>query len=51
VLYVAHDNVAAAKVYHRVGFVGLDDKDCAAEGVESWLEIGFDRAVVKLGHW
>ena len=51
VLYVAHDNQAAAKVYHRVGFVGLDEKDYSAEGVEPWLEIGFDRDVVELGHW
>jgi ribosomal protein S18 acetylase RimI-like enzyme len=51
VLYVAHDNQAAAKVYHRVGFVGLDGKDYSAEGVEPWLEIGFDRDVVELGHW
>jgi len=52
VLYVAHDNAAAAKVYHRVGFVGLlDENEFSAEGVEPWLEIGFDRDVVKLGHW
>lgn len=51
VLYVAHDNEAAANVYHRVGFVGLDGRDFSAEGVESWLEIGFDRDVVELGHW
>jgi hypothetical protein len=51
VLYVAHDNKAAAKVYHRVGFIGLDGKDCSVDGVERWLEIGFDRDVVKLGHW
>jgi hypothetical protein len=51
VLYVAHDNKAAAKVYHRVGFVGLDGKDCTTEDVEPWLEIGFDRDMVELGHW
>jgi len=51
VLYVAHDNEAASKVYQRVGFVGLDGKDCSAEGVEPWLEIGFDTDVVQLGHW
>jgi len=50
VLYVAHNN-NAAKVYHRVGFVGLDEKDCSVEGVEPWLEVGFDRNFVKLGHW
>ena len=50
-LYVAHDNKAAAKVYHRVGFIGLDGNDRSVDGVERWLEIGFDRDVVKLGHW
>lgn len=50
VLYVAHDN-NAAKVYHRVGFVGLAGSGESVKGVEPWLEIGFDRNVVKLGHW
>lgn len=50
-LYVAHDNEGAANVYHRVGFVGLDERDFSAEGVEPWLEIGFDRDHVELGHW
>lgn len=49
VLYVAHSNPAARTVYRRVGFVGLDDESAA--GVEPWLEIGFDRNVVQLGHW
>jgi ribosomal protein S18 acetylase RimI-like enzyme len=51
VLYVAHDNKAAAKVYHRVGFVGLGEKGPSIDGVEPWLEVGFDRNVVELGHW
>ena len=51
VLFVAHDNVAASKVYHRVGFAGLDKSSRRAEGVNSWLEIGFDRDTVELGHW
>lgn len=51
VLYVAHDNKAAANVYHRVGFVGLDGSSESVKGVEPWLEIGFDRKVVELGHW
>jgi ribosomal protein S18 acetylase RimI-like enzyme len=50
VLYVAHDNPAAAKVYHKVGFRGLLS-DHAKDGVEDWLELGFDRKVVELGHW
>ncbi|KAJ3877892.1 acyl-CoA N-acyltransferase [Lentinula edodes] len=51
-LYVAHDNIPACKVYHKVGFVGLDEyHDQPIEGVERWLEIGFDRAKVQLGHW
>ncbi|KAI0045196.1 hypothetical protein FA95DRAFT_1495778 [Auriscalpium vulgare] len=51
VLFVAHDNPAAAGVYHRVGFAGLDDSKRRVEGVEPWLEIGFDRRAVRLGHW
>jgi hypothetical protein len=52
VLFVAHDNPAAQKVYRRVGFAGLDDDvECEVEGVDSWLEIGFDRNKVDFGHW
>ncbi|KAG6910503.1 hypothetical protein DXG01_009922 [Tephrocybe rancida] len=51
VLYVAHDNPAASKVYNRVGFVGLDESSLSVDGVESWLELGFDRNKVQLGHW
>jgi len=52
VLYVANDNVAAAKVYHRVGFVGLGENDDGlVDGVDQWVEVGFDRSKVKLGHW
>ena len=51
VIYVALDNIAAAKVYHRVGFLGLDKQHCSAEAVEPWLEIGFDRDAVNLGYW
>ncbi|KAL1951577.1 hypothetical protein VTO73DRAFT_726 [Trametes versicolor] len=49
VLYVAHNNQAAKKVYERVGFVGF-----AASGVgatDSWKELGFDQTLVRLGHW
>lgn len=51
VLYVAHNNPTAAKVYHRVGFVGLSQDDCSLEGVDAWLELGFDQENVDLGHW
>jgi predicted GNAT family acetyltransferase len=51
VLYVAHDNAAAAGVYHRVGFRGLGDSKTRVEGVDNWLELGFDRNFVRLGHW
>ncbi len=51
VLYVAHNNPAAAKVYHRVGFVGLEPQAEKVSGVDSWLELGFDRRRVVLGHW
>ena len=48
-LFVAHDNPAANKTYENVGFVGLGDT--SSPEVEPWLEIGFDREKVKLGHW
>ncbi|KII91848.1 hypothetical protein PLICRDRAFT_38708 [Plicaturopsis crispa FD-325 SS-3] len=51
VLYVAHDNAAAAKVYRRIGFAGLANGDEQGNGVSDWLEVGFDRTVVTLGHW
>lgn len=51
VLYVAHDNQAATNVYRRVGFAGLSRDGPAVEGVDRWLEIGFDFAMVDLGHW
>lgn len=51
VLYVAHNNPAASKVYHKVGFQGLESPKAVAEGVEDWLELGFDRKQVVLGHW
>ncbi|KAL5533576.1 hypothetical protein ACEPAG_36 [Sanghuangporus baumii] len=51
VLYVGHDN-AAAKVYNRVGFVGLGSgTQSQYKHVENWLELGFDRTKVDLGHW
>jgi len=49
-LYVGIGN-PAANVYHRVGFVGLDNESDPIEGVENWTEIGFDRSKVQLGHW
>ncbi|KZS96200.1 hypothetical protein SISNIDRAFT_483585 [Sistotremastrum niveocremeum HHB9708] len=48
VLYVAHDNIAAAKVYDRVGFAGLCGKP-KVDGVHPWLEVGFHNT--ELGHW
>lgn len=51
VLYVARNNPAAAKVYHRVGFVGLSPESEPIEGVDPWLELGFERTLVNLGHW
>ncbi|KAJ7647819.1 hypothetical protein FB45DRAFT_209699 [Roridomyces roridus] len=50
-LYVAHNNPAATNVYHRVGFLGLAEGGAPVEAVDSWLEIGFDRSQVELGHW
>ncbi|KAG5636417.1 hypothetical protein H0H81_008127 [Sphagnurus paluster] len=51
VLYVAHENTVAIKVYDRVGFVGLSEGGPKVEGVDRWLEVGFDSAQVELGHW
>jgi hypothetical protein len=51
VLYVARNNPAAAKVYHRVGFQGLEPNQENVKDVEDWLELGFDRSRVQLGHW
>ncbi|RDB25406.1 hypothetical protein Hypma_007459 [Hypsizygus marmoreus] len=51
VLYVAHNNAAANHVYHRVGFAGLSNDTFTVDGVDPWLEIGFDRNQVQLGHW
>ncbi|KAH9898142.1 hypothetical protein C8Q73DRAFT_641505 [Cubamyces lactineus] len=48
VLYVAHNNPAAEKVYRRVGFADTTDP---AGAIESWKEVGFDRNAVQLGHW
>ncbi|KAJ4483790.1 acyl-CoA N-acyltransferase [Lentinula aciculospora] len=50
VLYVAHNNNSAAKVYESVGFV---EPDAAVEVGHSvnWTEVGFDRNYVDLGHW
>lgn len=44
VLYAGANNDSAQKLYNRVGFQ-------ATSGPERWLEIGFDRAEVELGHW
>lgn len=51
VLYVAHNNPGAAKVYHRVGFQGLSGIAAHERpaGVEDWLELGFQGT--QLGHW
>ncbi|KIY46188.1 hypothetical protein FISHEDRAFT_66616 [Fistulina hepatica ATCC 64428] len=51
VLYVGHNN-SAARVYDRVGFVGLGPGSYRpGVPVQSWIEIGFDRQQVNLGHW
>ena len=53
VLFVGCEN-RAARVYRRVGFQGLDTivNGCSAvDNVDRWLEVGFDRKKVTLGHW
>lgn len=47
-LYVARDNTIANNVYRRVGFTHNASVD---SDMEPWLEIGFDRNAVVLGHW
>ncbi|KIK30220.1 hypothetical protein PISMIDRAFT_37747, partial [Pisolithus microcarpus 441] len=49
VLYVGVEN-SAARLYQRVGFQGLAGGD-EVEGVETWLELGFDKQRVELGFW
>ncbi|CAA7260428.1 unnamed protein product [Cyclocybe aegerita] len=49
-LFVGLTNKAAI-VYSRVGFVGIGDHAAPVNGVDTWLEIGFDPAHVRLGHW
>lgn len=49
VLYVGISNTAM-RVYDKVGFVGLDN-EIRTDGVDNWLEVGFDRRQVDLGHW
>ncbi|KAI0778440.1 hypothetical protein BD413DRAFT_466339 [Trametes elegans] len=53
VLYVAHSNPAAARVYEQVGFVNVSSAPSADGSVvpESWKELGFDQDMVQLGHW
>lgn len=51
VLFVGCEN-PAARVYRRVGFGGLDTIiDGTVDNVDRWLEVGFNRNKVTLGHW
>ena len=47
-LYVGVTN-RARQVYAEAGFIGLGDTH--VEGVDNWIEIGFDRTKIDLGHW
>ncbi|KAG9317861.1 hypothetical protein JVU11DRAFT_2089 [Chiua virens] len=52
VLYVGNSEglAPARKVYHKIGFQGLNDPHGQEiEGVEKWLEIGFEGTT--LGYW
>jgi len=50
VLFVAHDLTTAARVYGRVGFVGVGERPIRERAlVEKWLELGFED--VDIGHW
>ncbi|EAU91701.2 hypothetical protein CC1G_04469 [Coprinopsis cinerea okayama7 len=48
-LFVGNDNPARF-VYDKVGFVGLRDGTPRVQGVDRWLEIGFDKHRVRQGH-
>jgi hypothetical protein len=50
VLFVGH-TLSAARVYHRVGFVGVGPGKSSqyTPDAENWLEIGFHDTTV--GHW
>ncbi|KAJ3773354.1 acyl-CoA N-acyltransferase [Lentinula raphanica] len=50
VLYVAHNNPSAARVYESVGFTEPNSGDNSGHSV-NWTEVGFDRNRVQLGHW
>jgi len=49
-LYVGRDN-PAANVYGRVGFLGIGKGALPVEGVDPWVEYGFNQSYVELGHW
>jgi len=49
-LFVGLEN-RAANVYGRVGFVGIGKEAVPTEGVDTWVELGFDTRYVTLGHW
>jgi len=49
-LFVGLEN-RAANVYGRVGFVGIGKEAVPTEGVDTWVEFGFDTRYVTLGHW
>ena len=49
-LYVGTTN-RARRVYADAGFVGLGNSDDQVEGIENWVETGFKRSHVVLGHW
>jgi len=48
-LYVGRKKADAIRVYHSVGFCGLDKEP--AQWADNWTEVGFDHAKVVLGHW
>ncbi|KAF5383481.1 hypothetical protein D9757_006138 [Collybiopsis confluens] len=50
VLYVAHANESAARVYESVGFVEPDASVQSGHSL-NWTELGFDKSQVTLGHW
>ena len=47
VIFVGCEN-PAARVYRRVGFQGMDG---TIDNADRWIEVGFSRDKVTLGHW
>ncbi|KAF9563016.1 hypothetical protein CPC08DRAFT_346175 [Agrocybe pediades] len=41
----------AANVYRKVGFIGVGEGAQLVQDIDPYIELGFDRNYVQLGHW